>query len=65
MPLFEFKCADCGHKFEELVMGSKAINCPECKSADVEKLLSTFAASTSSNSSSASCGAPSCGSGFG
>lgn len=64
MPIFEFKCADCGKKYEELVMGSSAVNCPECRSEKVEKLLSTFASSSSGGSFSSG-GAPSCSSGFG
>ena len=64
MPLYEYKCTDCGHKFEELIKNtSQKINCPVCKSEKVEKAFSVFAASTSSGSSS-SCGGGGCGSGF-
>ncbi len=65
MPIFEYKCSDCDNKFEELSMSSdETVNCPECNSGRVEKLLSTFAASTNSQSYQAPCGAASCGSGF-
>jgi len=47
MPLFEFACRQCGHRFETLVTGNRAPECPECRSADLEKLVSAFAARTS------------------
>ncbi|MEW6411221.1 MAG: zinc ribbon domain-containing protein [Candidatus Zixiibacteriota bacterium] len=65
MPLFEYKCSDCGSKFEELVSSDTKVECPKCGSENVTKLLSTFSASGgSSSSSSLPCGQKSCGSGF-
>jgi len=46
MPLFEYACKKCGHQFETLVMGSTKPVCPECNSAKLEKMLSTFAVSS-------------------
>jgi putative FmdB family regulatory protein len=48
MPLYEYRCAGCGHQFELLVMKASppAIACPSCASDSVERLLSTFAASS-------------------
>jgi putative FmdB family regulatory protein len=47
MPIFEYRCRGCGHEFERLVLPTTpAPACPECKSADLEKLLSTAAVST-------------------
>jgi len=44
MPIYEYTCRACSHRFEELVSGSGTIvACPECTSADVDKLFSTFA----------------------
>ena len=44
MPLYDFHCRGCGHEFEALVRaGGDAPACPACKSADLERLLSTFA----------------------
>lgn len=41
MPIIEFKCADCGHAFEELVFSSdEAVPCPVCKSDKVDRLIS-------------------------
>jgi putative FmdB family regulatory protein len=67
MPLFEYRCADCGVKFDELVSSAdESVACPKCRSSKTEKLLSVFAASVSSGSSSSSpsCARPGCGSGF-
>jgi putative FmdB family regulatory protein len=47
MPLFEFTCRICGHRFETLVLGNRTASCPKCSSADLEKLYSTFAAGSS------------------
>ena len=44
MPLFEFTCRGCGDRFETLVTASRPAVCPACRSADLEKLFSTFAA---------------------
>lgn len=67
MPLFEYQCADCGKKFEELVLNSsQAVACPECNSENVSKQMSTFAASGgSSGSMLPSSSGGGCGSGFG
>jgi putative FmdB family regulatory protein len=43
MPIFEYACRSCGHRFEALVFGGKVPPCPECEGADLEKLLSSFA----------------------
>jgi putative FmdB family regulatory protein len=44
MPLFEYTCRGCGHRFETLVMGSRKPACPKCSSSELEKLYSTFGA---------------------
>jgi putative FmdB family regulatory protein len=51
MPLFEFTCRGCGHKFETLIIGNRQAVCPTCASADLEKLYSTFAAGGSTETS--------------
>jgi putative FmdB family regulatory protein len=60
MPIYEYECRGCGHRFEKIVYGGAAPDCPTCRSADVEKLLSTFAVasggSKSTGDASSSCG---------
>lgn len=44
MPLFEYKCEDCGAEFEEIVMTSgDEILCRNCRSKNVKKLMSAGA----------------------
>jgi putative FmdB family regulatory protein len=66
MPIFEYKCDDCGKKFEILHKSSanlEEVKCPDCQSVNHKKLLSSFSASVSSSSgfSAPSCGDGSCG----
>jgi putative FmdB family regulatory protein len=45
MPLFEYTCAHCGHRFEKLILSAKRakeLRCPECDSPEVEKNISMF-----------------------
>ncbi len=43
MPIYEYKCCGCGADFEKLVMSSSTkIECPACKSEQVQKKLSVF-----------------------
>ncbi|MGH9356430.1 MAG: FmdB family zinc ribbon protein [Terriglobia bacterium] len=65
MPIFEYKCRECGSKFETIVGSSSAqVTCQRCSSARVERLLSTFAVSGSGRAESSpepgpcACGAP-------
>lgn len=46
MPLYEFRCPDCGAQFERLVRPVTAtadVACPSCGHAPVTRLFSTFA----------------------
>ncbi len=46
MPLYEYRCTDCGARFEQLRRMSEAdrdLTCPKCRSAKVKRELSTFA----------------------
>lgn len=57
MALFEYRCTDCGNVSEHLVFSAEdALSCPTCGSANLEKLLSSFAVSMKQPSG----GAPSC-----
>ena len=46
MPLYDFACRACGHEFEALVRKAEPISCPECRSDNVERLISSFALRT-------------------
>lgn len=43
MPLFEYRCANCKHQLEKLVLGQDRENlpaCPKCKEPKMQKLVS-------------------------
>ena len=46
MPLYEFDCSSCGHRFEALVRGTAAPSCPACGSQELQRILSSFAVSS-------------------
>ena len=45
MPLYEFECKKCGHTFDKVMsikeMETKKLNCPECGSSTIRKLISS------------------------
>ena len=44
MPIFEYRCRDCGAKFEKIQAASATdVICGSCNSPQVERLLSAFA----------------------
>lgn len=67
MPLYEYRCPECGHRFEMLQRmgeGAEGLACPRCGAGKMEKQFSTFAASSSGGGGeAASCGNAGCGSG--
>jgi putative FmdB family regulatory protein len=45
MPIYEYRCQDCGNQFEKLVRRDAAIpECPSCGHGNLAQVLSTFAA---------------------
>jgi len=40
MPLYEYACRKCDHNFEALVLGDESVECPQCRSGQLERLLS-------------------------
>jgi len=47
MPVYEYECRQCGHRFEFLVMhSSPAAVCPACQKDDLERLISLSAVSS-------------------
>jgi putative FmdB family regulatory protein len=66
MPIYEYRCKECGADFSRLQkVGAsvEGVKCPKCESEKVERLLSSFASTSSSPSVGSSAG-PSCGGGF-
>lgn len=53
MPIFEYACGECGHKFEALVRSDRPAQCPECRSTELNKLLSVFATTAASSAAAA------------
>ena len=47
MPLFEYDCRGCHKRFEFLTREGQSPACPACKSEDLQKLMSVFAAQSS------------------
>jgi putative FmdB family regulatory protein len=50
MPIFEYRCSDCGTRFEKLIRraaDSDALECPSCGQKHLNQELSTFAAHAS------------------
>jgi putative FmdB family regulatory protein len=45
MPIFEYVCRKCDHRFEAIVSHSTVVECPSCASRRLEKQLSVFATS--------------------
>lgn len=58
MPIYEYDCLECGHRFEFLAIRSdERAACPKCESERIEKAFSVFS-SKSAPSGRAPCGAP-------
>jgi len=65
MPIYEYRCDDCGQEFEYLVLSSSEIpECPSCQKQNVSKLMSAstfFSKGGGGLTESSSAGASSCG----
>jgi putative FmdB family regulatory protein len=42
MPIFDFICQSCQHRFEAIVLGANWPGCPKCKSKKLKQQLSRF-----------------------
>jgi putative FmdB family regulatory protein len=54
MPIYEYRCEDCGTKFEKLVRresDTPGVECPSCGQKRLKQELSTFAAHAGSGRS--------------
>ncbi|HTB16472.1 MAG TPA: zinc ribbon domain-containing protein [Bryobacteraceae bacterium] len=47
MPLYDFKCLDCGEQFEALVLKNEP-SCPACQGHRLEQLISMFSVDSAS-----------------
>lgn len=61
MPIFEYTCKQCDHRFEALVFGDEKASCPKCKSKKLAPQLSVFAVSAKSGAAASGPAGP-CGS---
>ena len=58
MPLYEYRCTQCNHRFEKLlrsVVAAAETACPSCGSAIVSRLPSTFAARSGDSGTTTGC----------
>ena len=65
MPVFEYKCTDCGSKydfFHKSSLNQSDVTCPKCGSAKSKKLFSAFATVNASDNdfASSSCASGNC-----
>ena len=42
MPIFEYVCKKCHHRFERVVLGRQRPKCPECASGKLERQVEAF-----------------------
>lgn len=50
MPIYEYECRQCGHRFEYLVLASSPpAECPSCRKQDLEQLISLSGMSSESS----------------
>lgn len=54
MPIYEYRCNQCGHQFEKLIQNQNDLpdKCPECGAEGLKKLFSTFSAGAAASSTS-------------
>ena len=62
MPIYEYRCAKCGHAMEVLenVGASHKHTCAKCGARQMEKMISTFGVGSTTASSGSSCPTGTC-----
>ena len=58
MPIYEYRCRECGNEFETMVLrgeNDRDISCPKCGKKHPDRLLSGFAAGASPRGGGKSC----------
>jgi putative FmdB family regulatory protein len=69
MPIYEYKCESCGSNYEQMRRMAEAdtdLECPACKSHEVNRGLSSFATTSGASDrapAGGGCGMGACGSG--
>lgn len=67
MPIYEYRCEDCGAKFEKLVRRAgetEGLECPGCQKTNLKQEFSTFSArSAASHGGHRNTSTPPCGGG--
>jgi len=61
MPLYEYRCKKCNAVFEKLVLNpawESGLECPSCKSKELEKKISNFSNGGAESGKSSSCCTP-------
>ena len=48
MPIYEYECRECQHRFELLVFDTTSPECPKCEATDLERLMSLSSVSCDS-----------------
>ena len=46
MPIYEYRCVRCSGQFELLILSNTVVECPACRSVELERLISGFAVSS-------------------
>ena len=46
MPIYEYECLECGHRFEQVVLPASTPACPACQGQHLKRLLSLFSVSS-------------------
>ncbi len=66
MPIYEYRCDDCGRSFEALVSATRPESeCPDCRGTKLVRELSVFASSRGGSGPAANGGGGCCGGGCG
>jgi len=58
MPIYEYRCRECGGEFETILFrqeDERDISCPECGRKHPERLMSAFARPSNNRGNGASC----------
>ncbi|MFQ5840512.1 MAG: zinc ribbon domain-containing protein [Candidatus Methylomirabilales bacterium] len=66
MPIYEYRCPECGSNFEKFITGQVVVVCPSCQSANVQRTMSLVrmkigSAFRASGSGGCGCGHGGCG----